>query len=149
MSLASNQIPIYANLPRTSVADLNAATAGTMGATTNAVTAFTAGASGSIVDAIQINSTDTAAVNLFMFIVGSDGVTVKPLWQINVPLSSGNLASVLSVDGLLSTVAVGALIDQNGKRFIRLGPSETLRVSTVANMTAAKHCYVTVQGADF
>ena len=149
MSLNSNQIPIYAITSKTGVGILNAATAGTMAATTNAVTVYTAGSNGSIIDSLVANSTDTAAVNLFVFIVGSDGTTVKPLWQVNVPLSSGNLASVLSVDALLSTVSVGSLIDPNGKRFIRLGSSETLRVSVVANMTAGKFCYVTAMGTDF
>lgn len=149
MALNSNQIPVYAISPRTSAGNLNAATAGTMGTTTNAVIVWTAGTNGSIIDALFANSTDTAAVNLFVFIVGSDGTTVKPLGQVNVPLSSGNLASVLGVNVLLSTVLVGTLIDPNGKNFIRLGPSETLRVSTVANMTALKNCYVTAMGADF
>lgn len=149
MALNPNQIPIYPITPKTSVGDLNAATAGALGSTTNAVTVYTAGSNGSIIDGLVANTTDTAAVNLFVFIVGSDGTTVKPLFQVNVPLSSGNVASTLNVDCLLSTVSVGSLIDQNGKRYIRLGASETLRVSTVANMTAGKHCYVTAMGMDF
>lgn len=149
MALNQNQIPIYAITPKTGVGILNAATAGAMASTTNSVTIFTAGSNGSIIDGLVANTTDTAAVNLFIFIVGSDGTTVKPLFQVNVPLSSGNLASILNVDCLLSTISNGTLIDPNGKRFIRLGASETLRVSVVANMTAGKFCYVTAMGADF
>lgn len=149
MALNPNQIPVYAITPRTSVGNLNAATAGAMGATTNAVTVWTAGTNGSIIDGLYANTTDTAAVNLFVFIVASDGTTVKPIGQVNVPASSGNLASTLGVNVLLSTVLVGTLIDPNGKNYLRLGASETLRVSTVANMTALKNCYVTAMGADF
>lgn len=149
MALNPNQIPIYAIAPKTGVGILNAAAAGSMASTTNAVTVFTAGANGSIIDSLIANTTDTAAVNLFVFIVGSDGTTVKPIGIVNVPLSSGNLANTLSVNVLLSTVLVGTLIDPLGKNYLRLGASETLRVSVLANMTAGKFCYVTAQGADF
>jgi len=149
MSLSANQIPIYAITPKTAVGVLNAATAGTLGTTTNAVTVFTASASGSRIYSMVFNSDDTAAVNVFVSIVGSDGTTVKPLGIINVPLSSGNAANVENVDGLLSTVMNGMPIDNTGKRYIEMGASETLRISTLANMTAAKKCYCTVQGADY
>lgn len=149
MSLNANQIPVYSITPRTSVADLNAASAGALGSTSNAVTCFSASASGSRVYSLIATTTDTVAVNLFLQIVGSDGTTVKPIGQINVPANSGNIASTLVVDCLNSTVVVGLPIDNTGKRYVELGASETLRVSVVANMTATKHCYVTAQGADY
>lgn len=150
MALQNNQIPIYPILWKTGVGTIiNATGAATLGVITNTVTIYTAGANGSIIDSLVANTTDTAANNIFLFIVGSDGTTVKALWQINVPLSSGNLASTLSVDCLLSTVAVGSLIDPNGKRYIRLGNSETLRAGTIAAVTAAKSLFITAQGGDF
>jgi hypothetical protein len=148
MALNTNQIPVYGITPKTSVGNLNAATAGSMGTTTNAVTVVTAGTNGCIIDSLVANTTDTAAVNLFVSIVDSAGTGVRPLGIINVPLNSGNAANVLNVDVLNSTVLVGMTVDQNGKRIIRLGASETLRVSTLANMTAAKNCYVTAQYTD-
>jgi len=148
MALNANQIPVYGITPKTSVGNLNAATAGSMGTTTNAVTVVTAGSNGCIIDSLVANTTDTAAVNLFVSIVDSAGTGVRPLGIVNVPLNSGNAANVLNVDVLNSAVLVGMTVDQNGKRIIRLAPSETLRVSTLANMTAAKNCYVTAQYTD-
>lgn len=147
--LAANQIPVYAITPKTSVADLNAATAGTLGANTNAVTAFTASASGSRVYSLIASTTDTAAVNLYLFIEDSGGTVIKPIGQINVPLRSGDTASTLVVDCLDPSVTKGLPVDNTGKRYVELGASEKLRVATVANMTALKHCYVTAQGADY
>lgn len=149
MALTGNQIPVYTITPKTAVGILSAATAGTLGTTTNAVTVLTAGSAGCIVDSLVANSNDTAAINLFVSIVGSDGTTVKPLGIVNVPLSSGNAANTLNVNVLNSLVLLGTTTDQNGKNILRLGASETLRVSTLANMTAAKACYVTAQYSDF
>lgn len=148
MALNANQIPVYGITPKTAVGNLNAATAGSLGTTTNAVTVLTAGSNGCIIDSLVANTNDTAAVNLFVSIVDSAGTGVRPLGIVNVPLNSGNAANVLNVDVLNSAVLVGMTVDQNGKRIIRLAPSETLRVSTLANMTAAKNCYVTAQYTD-
>ncbi len=149
MSLNANQIPVYAITPKTAVADLSAATAGALGATTNAVTVVTASASGSRVYSLIASTTDTAAVNLYLQIVDSGGTVVRPIGQINVPLRSGDTASTLMVDCLDPTVCKGLPMDNTGKRYIELGASETLRVSVVATMTAAKHCYVAAQYADY
>ena len=148
MALSAKHKPVYAPLPKTSVGVLNAASAGALNSLTNAVTVLTAGTGGCMVDALTAVSNDTAAVNLFVFIVGSDGVTVKPLFQVNVPINSGNGANILNVDVLNSSVSVGTLIDNTVKRLVRLGPSESLRISTLANMTAAKICAVTAQYQD-
>lgn len=148
MALNNNQIPVYGITPKTSVGQLNAASAGAMGTTTNAVTVVTAGTNGCIIDSLVANTTDTAAVNLFVSIVDSAGTVVRPLGIVNVPLSSGNAANVLNVDVMNPAVLVGLTVDQNGKRIIRLGPSETLRVSVLANMTAARSCWVTAQYTD-
>jgi hypothetical protein len=150
MSLNPNQIPKYAITPKTSLATLNAATAGALGANTNAQTAFTASASGSRVYSLIASTDDTAAVNLFVQIdVGGAGTTIAPVAQVNVPLSSGNIASTLAVDCLSPSVAVGLPIDNTGKRYIELAANDKLIVSTVANMTALKKCYVTAQAADY
>jgi hypothetical protein len=73
------------------------------------------------------NTTSTAAVNLLLSIVHSAGTSVRPLGLVNVPLSSGNVSGVLNVDVLNPTVLNGMTVDQNGKRIIRLAPSETLK----------------------
>lgn len=146
MGLNNNQIPVYGITPKTSVGTLTNSTAGTLGATTNAATVATAGANGCIIDALVASTTSTAAVNLFVSIVDSAGTGVRPLGIVNVPLSSGNVANTLAVDVLNAAVLVGMTVDQNGKRIIRLGASETLRVSTVANLTGI--VYVSAQFTD-
>jgi len=146
MALNANQIPVYGITPKTSVGVLNGSTAGSLGTTTNAVTVVTAGSNGCIVDSLVANTTSTAAVNLLVSIVDSGGTTVRPLGLVNVPLSSGNVSGVLNVDVLNSAVLVGMTVDQNGKRIIRLGASETLRVAVLANLTGV--CYVSAQYTD-
>ena len=149
MALNANQIPIYAITPKTAVANLNAASAGALGTTTNAVTVVTAGANGSRVYSLIASTTDTAAVNLYIQIVDTGGTVVRPIGQVNVPLRSGDTASTLMVDCLDPIIVKGLPVDNTGKRYIELGATETLRVSTVANMTAAKNCYVSAQYADY
>lgn len=146
MGLNNNQIPVYGITPKTSVGTLTNSTAGTLGTTTNAATVATAGANGCIIDALVASTTSTAAVNLFVSIVDSAGTGVRPLGIVNVPLSSGNVANALAVDVLSAAVLVGMTVDQNGKRIIRLGANETLRVSTVANLTGV--VYVSAQFTD-
>lgn len=150
MALSANQIPIYAITPKTSSATLNAAAAGALGAGTNVQIVFTASASGSRIYSLIASTTDTAAVNLFIQIdKGGTGTTYMPIAQVNVPINSGNIASTLMVDCLNPSVAVGLPIDNVGKRYIELAANDKLVVSTVANMTAAKVCYVTAMGADY
>lgn len=150
MALNNNQIPVFAITPKAGVGILNAATAGALGSTTNAVTVFTAASlSGSRISSLMANTDDTAAVNLFLSIVLSDGATVLPLGIVNVPLSSGNAANTLNIDCLDPTVLRGIQYDESGKPYLDLPAGSTVRASTLANMTSAKKCYVTAIGADY
>lgn len=149
MGLANNEKPKYVVTPKTGVGILNAATAGALGSNTNGVAIFTASASGSRVSSLMISTDDTAAVNVFLYILGSDGTTVKPIGIINVPLSSGNAANVLAINGLNPNVIPGLPLDNTGKPYIELGASEVLKMSCLANMTAAKKLYATSQGGDY
>ena len=142
-----NQIPIYSITPKTGVGVLSAATAGALNSDSNGVAVFTASASGSRVYSLIASSNDTAAVNLFLYILS--GATVRNIAQINVPINAGNIASTLAVDCLNPAVAVGLPIDNNGKRYIELAANDVLKVSTVANMTAGKVCVVSAQGGDY
>jgi len=150
MSLSLAEKPVYARTINVGVGVLNAATAGALGTSTNAVTVYTAGANGGRIESLVANSDDTAAVNLFVMLVDGSS-NVYPLGIVNVPASSGNLGTVQNID-MLDGAGVrvnGMLIDTNGKRYISIPASWTLRVSTLANMTAARKCHVTAQGFDF
>lgn len=148
MALNSNQIPVYGIFPKTSVGILSATTAGTLGSLTNTAIVLSAGTNGCIVDSVVASSTDSAAVNLLVSIGDSAATQARPLGIVNVPISAGNSGNTLNVDVLNSAVLVGMTVDQNGKRIVRLGPSETLRVVPLANMTAGRVCYVTAQYTD-
>jgi len=150
MAVSLAEKAVYARTINVGVGILNAATAGALGATTNAVTCYTAGAYGGRIESLVANSDDTAAVNLFVLLVDGSS-NVYPLGIVNVPLSSGNSGTVPNIDLLAGSGVslIGMLIDVTGKRYISIPASWTLRVSTLANMTAAKKCHVTAQGFDF
>jgi len=150
MAISLAEKPVYARTINVGVGTLNAASAGALGATTNAVTVYTAGSNGGRIESLVANSDDTAAVNVFVFLVDGSS-NVYPLGIVNVPLSSGNSGTVQGVDMLDGTGVRlnGMLIDANGKRYISIPASWTLRVSVLANMTAAKKCHVTAQGFDY
>lgn len=149
MALNPNQIPIYAITPRTAVGILNAATAGSLGSNTNSVSVITASASGTRVTSMVFSTDDTTAVNVFVFILDADGVTVKPIGMVTVAINAGNTAATSNVDGLDSLEVPGMAIDSSGKRYFDLQPNDVLKIACLANMTAAKKLHCTVFAADY
>lgn len=145
--LTEGQIPRYANvISSQGVASIAASSnTVTLGVDTNGATAYTAGSEGSRVMSLIASTNDTVAVNVFIWVL--NGSTVRPLGIVNVPLSSGNAASVPSVD-LIAGIP-GLPIDSTGKRYIQLYNNEVLRVGALANLTTAKTCYVTAMGLDY
>lgn len=149
MSLATIEKAKFTNKPNNGVGVLNAATAGAMGSDTNGVTIYTAGAYGGRVESLMMSTDDTAAVNVFVYIL--NGSTVKPLGIVNIPLSSGNTASLFNIDALRGSGVTlqGLPLDVTGKPYIPLMANEVLKGATLANMTAAKKAHLTALGADF
>jgi hypothetical protein len=150
MALSANQIPIYANKPKTGVGILSASlTTVTLGSNTNAITIYTAEATtGSRITSLFANTDDTVTINVFLFIYR--GTTVQPLGLVNVPLSSGNTFTArFPVDLLDPSNIPGLPIDQYGKRYIDLGPGDVLKCGALANLTAAKSCWITAIANDY
>jgi len=147
--LNSNQIPIYAITPVTGTGVIAAsANTVTLGSNTNGATIVTAGASGGRVYSLLVCTDDTLTVNLFLYILS--GATVRPIGMVNIPLSSGNTnAARFPVDLLSSTNLPGLPIDNNGKTYIELGPNDVLKCGALANLTAAKTCYITGMAAQY
>jgi len=146
MAISLAEKPVYARTCNIGFNTLNAATAGSMGSTSQAVTVYTAGANGGRIESLLFNTDDTAAVNVFVMLVDGSS-NVYPLGIVNVPLSSGNSSSVANIDALAGTGVslLGLRIDNiTGKRIIPIMPSWTLRISCLANMTAAKKLWATV-----
>lgn len=149
MALTAGQIPIVANVPNGGVGVIAAsANTVTIGVNTNGATAYTAGSDGGRVMSLTGVTDDTVTVNVFVWILR--GATVVPLGLVNVPLSSGNTnAARFNVDFLDGINIVGLPIDNNGKRYIPLMPNDILRVGALANLTAAKTCWVSAHGNDY
>ena len=149
MALSAGQIPKVANVPNGGVA-LIAASSNTvmLGSNTNGATAYTAGTAGGRVMSLTAVTDDTVTVNVFVYIYR--GSTVIPLGLVNVPLSSGNTnAARFNVDFLDGINIVGLPIDNTGKRYIPLLAGDVLKVGALANLTAAKTCWVHASGNDY
>jgi hypothetical protein len=147
--LSPGQIPLVANVPNGGVALIQASSnTVTLGSNTNAATAYTAGTKGGRVVSLTAVTDDTVTVNVFVFILR--GATVIPLGLVNVPVSSGNTnAARFNVDFLDSVNIVGLPLDNAGKRFIPLMPNDVLKVGALANLTAARTCWVHASGNDY
>ena len=147
--LTAGQIPLVANVPNGGVG-LIAASANTviLGSNTNGATIYTAGTKGGRVMSLTAVTDDTVTVNVFVYIYRS--TTVIPLGLVNVPLSSGNTnAAKYNVDFLDGINILGLPIDNSGKRYIPLMPNDVLKCGALANLTAAKTCWVHGSGNDY
>ena len=149
MALAAKNIPVVANVPNGGVGVIAASSnTVTLGSNTNGATAYTAGTAGGRVMSLTAVTDDTVTVNVFVYIYRCS--TVIPLGLVNVPLSSGNTnAARFNVDFLDGINIVGLPIDNTGKRYIPLMPNDLLKVGALANLTAAKTCWVSAHGNDY
>ena len=148
MALTAGQIPKVANVLNGGVAVLTGTTIGTLGSNTNGVTGYTAGASGGRIISLMGNTDDTVTSNIFVYIYR--GTTVLPIGLVNIPLSSGNTnAARFPVDFLNGTNLPGLPVDNTGRQYIPLLANDVLRVVALANLTAAKTCYVSAHGLDY
>lgn len=153
--LAENEKPTYTTSVWNAVGVLNASTAGALGSDTNGVLIYTSPSLsndvGSRVEELVINTNDTAIVNVLIYVLDTDGITVIPKGIVNVPANSGNGATIVSVDALSSSgVSLqGMKKDNTGKFYIDLAPSQKLKASVLATMTAGKKCWVTASGGNY
>jgi hypothetical protein len=149
MSLTAGQIPRVANVPNGGVGLIAASSnTVTLGSDTNGVTVYTAGAEGGRVMSLTAVTNDTVTVNVFVWILR--GSTVIPIGLVNVPLSSGNTnAARFNVDFLNGINILGLPLDNTFRQYIPLKPNDVLRVGALANLTAAKTCWVQASGNDY
>ena len=149
MALAAKNIPVVANVPNGGVGLIVASSnTVTLGSDTNGVSIYTASSAGGRCMSLTAVTDDTVTVNVFVWILRSS--TVIPIGLVNVPLSSGNTnAARFNVDFLDGVNIVGLPIDNTGKRYIPLMPNDVLRVGALANLTAAKTCWVHASGNDY
>lgn len=125
--------------------------------TTTVKTLATAGANGSKIDAIIIQSTDTAAQYVTLTVQVGGAGTAFPLGNIIVPITAGSQATgtAPSVDALraggTSNVAniPGFSYDSLGNKCLYLSAGSVLGVNTGTTVTTAKAVTVFAQGGDF
>ena len=152
MSLAAVNLPKYATTINGGVCQIGYSgytvqptTLGVDGGSNDCKVCYTAGAFGGIVETLIASTNDTAAVNVFIYLLS--GTTVHPLGIVNVPLSSGNAANVPSVD-LINGIS-GLPINSAYKKYIPLQANMNLKVGVLAAMTANKFLLVKSTGLDF
>jgi hypothetical protein len=104
--------------------------------TTTLVTLFTAGTNDSVVKAINVQSTDTAARVVQLWV--NDGSTDFLIGSVNIPLRSGDNGTAASVDLLGGTLTPSLPYDANGKRVLPVPAGYILKVSSQATVTADK-----------
>jgi len=152
MSIAAVNMPKYATVLNGGVCKLGDG-ASTVGATAlgvdgiaaDAKVCYTAGAYGGMVESLMVSINDTAAVNVFVYAM--DGATVHPLGLVNIPLNSGNAASVPNIDVINGLN--GLPVNSNGRKYIPLKTNMTLKVAVLAAMTANKVLFAKTTGIDF
>lgn len=149
MSLTAGQTPIVANVPNGGVGIIAASSnTVTLGSNSNGATIYTTGTKGGRVMSLTAVTDDTVTVNVFIYIYR--GSTVIPLGLVNIPLSSGNTnAARFNVDFLDGINILGLPVDNTGKRYIPLMPNDVLKCGALANLTAAKTCWVHGSGNDY
>jgi hypothetical protein len=152
MSLATVNIPKYASVLNGGVCQVGvsgttvgATALGVDGIAADAKVCYTAGAYGGMVESLLASTNDTAAVNVFVYLLS--GTTVHSLGIVNVPLSSGNLGTAANVD--LINGLVGLPINLVGKKYIPLMANMSVKVAVLAAMTANKYLIVKATGVDF
>lgn len=143
-------MPVYAVTPQNNGGQIVTSTGtGTLGSNTGGIAIYTAGANGSRVYSLILSTTDTTTGgnNVFLYIL--NGSTVLPIGQINVPISSGNIASTPAVDALNSANCPGLPFDGTGKPYIELTASAVLKFSVIAAVGSGKTLFATAIGADY
>jgi len=104
--------------------------------TTTLKTLFTAGTNDAIVKAINVQSTDTAARVVQLWV--NDGSTDFLIGSVNIPLRSGDNSTAATIDLLGGTLMPSLPYDSSGKRILPLPAGYILKVNSQATVTSAK-----------
>jgi hypothetical protein len=115
--------------------------------TTSLVTLFTAGANDTTVKAINVQSTDTVARVLQLWV--NDGTTDFLLGAVTIPLNSGNTGAVAAIDLLGGTLLPSLPYDANGKRILPLPAGYILKVNSQVTVSATREITVVCMAEDF
>jgi hypothetical protein len=115
--------------------------------TTTLVTLFTAGSEDAVVKSINVQSTDTAARVVQLWV--NNGSADFLIGAVNIPLRSGDNGTAAAVDLLGGTLLPSLPYDSNGKRILPLPAGYILKVNSQATVTAAKQITFVCMAEDF
>jgi hypothetical protein len=115
--------------------------------TTTLKTLYTAGSNDAIVKAINVQSTDTAARVVELWV--NDGSTDYKIGAVNIPLRSGDNGTAATIDLLGGTLMPSLPYDANGKRILILPAGYILKVKSQATVTAATEITFVCMAEDY
>ncbi len=110
-------------------------------------TLVTGATNGTKVESIIVTSSDTTLRDLQLSVTISSVTYI--LATIPIPISSGTIDSVASVDILRSPYIPGLAFDPNGNRYIYVASGSTLNVEALTTVTTGKAIHIFGQGGDF
>lgn len=111
------------------------------------VTIFTAGTNDSVLKSLNLASTDTAAINVQIFVNVSG--TDRLLGTVPIPANSGNNGSVPSVDVLRSSMLPSLSYDAYGNKVLNLKAGTTVKISAITAPAAGKQIDIVGEAGDF
>jgi len=115
--------------------------------TTTLVTLFTAGSEDAVVKSINVQSTDTAARVVQLWV--NNGSADFLIGAVNIPLRSGDNGTAAAVDLLGGTLLPSLPYDSNGKRILPLPAGYILKVNSQATVTSAKEITFVCMAEDY
>ena len=115
--------------------------------TTTLKTLYTAGTNDAIVKAINVQSTDTAARVVQLWV--NDGATDFLIGSVNIPLRSGDNGTAATIDLLGGTLMPSLPYDASGKRILTLPAGYILKVNSQATVTSAKEITFVCMAEDY
>src|SRR5262249_33998578 len=110
-------------------------------------TLVTAGTNGTKVTGITLCSDDTSA-RVVQIQITRSAVTIL-VGSVNVPTLAGTDGTTVGVDGMSSTLIPGLPVDNDGQKYIFLGPGDALTIKSTTTVTVAKTISATAIHADF
>jgi hypothetical protein len=113
----------------------------------NLITLFTAGTEDSVVKAINVQSTDTAARVVQLWV--NNGSSDFLIGAVNIPLRSGDNGTAATVDLLGGTLMPSLPYDANGKRVLPLPGGYILKVNSQATVTSTKEITFVCMAEDY
>lgn len=108
---------------------------------------YVAGSNGSKVESFNVSSTDTSAQVLQVYATIS--AVNYLIGSISIPITSGSISTVVSVDILRSSQIPSLAYDANGNRQLYLANGTTLSVGMVSPITSGKTMTIFAQVGDY